>query len=192
MISRAWLSSFNDARPSDIAGHLLYLYDITVELGAKSVLELGVRGGISTRAFLTALESTDGHLYSVDRDIGDLSFRPGQIGGDMEEVALRRWTLIRGLSLEVEVPQLAWDIVFIDTDHGFKITLAELQRFAPHVRPGGAVLLHDWEATQPHMDVEGATRAFLADEPEGAWALEAREGSYGLGIIRRKEAPSEA
>src|SRR5262249_32923697 len=86
------------------------------------------------------------------------------------------------------------DVLFIDTDHSYDHTLAELRTYMPRVRPGGIVLLHDteWEQTgaspdecrqldEPGGSVTAALDAW-AEETGMAW--ENRPGSYGLGIIR--------
>lgn len=69
---------------SDVQGHLPFLYEhaalprgITSRGGdskgesipwgkRKVILELGVRGGISTSALLAGVEKSGGHLWSVD------------------------------------------------------------------------------------------------------------------------------
>jgi Methyltransferase domain len=40
------------------------------------------------------------------------------------------------------------DVLFIDTNHLYDHTLAELRAYVPRVRPGGTVLCHDTELTR--------------------------------------------
>ena len=108
-----------------------------------SVLELGVRSGNSTSAFLTAAEKTGGHVWSVDTEPPDVPVHWADSG---------LWTFIQGDDLTLEPPVTAFDVVFIDTSHHYAHTLTELRRFVPIVKPGGTVLLHD--TLLAHVDGE--------------------------------------
>ncbi len=115
---------------SDIKGHLEYLYNTVIQLSAQVILELGVRSGESTKAFLEACKETGGKLISID--IVDCS----QVSAD------KHWQFIQ--SDDLDIP---WDkdidILFIDTSHTYEQTLAELKKFAPYVKKGGKIILHD-------------------------------------------------
>src|SRR5579872_7286938 len=52
--------------PADIHDHLGALFAETVAARPRLIVELGTRGGISTRALLAAAEVSDAHLLSVD------------------------------------------------------------------------------------------------------------------------------
>jgi predicted O-methyltransferase YrrM len=103
--------------PSDIYEHLPTFVDIATRMKAQTVIELGTRGGVSTVAWLYAMEQTGGHLWSVDVD-------PAPMFGAHE-----RWTFIQGDDTKPEtlaqLPDKA-DIVFIDTSHLYVHTLQEL------------------------------------------------------------------
>lgn len=132
------------ATPSDINQHLRTFVQTCVHLNAKAVIELGVRWGTSTIAWLYGLSQTDGRLWSVD-----VSPKP-----DLED---RRWTFIQGDDLEpgvvLQTPSNV-DVVFIDTTHSYEQTLAELELYIPKVRDGGRVLLHDTEVETPEGVVD--------------------------------------
>jgi hypothetical protein len=51
---------------SDIVDHLPRLYDEVTRYREPQIIELGVRSGNSTAAFLAAVEKVGGHLWSVD------------------------------------------------------------------------------------------------------------------------------
>ncbi len=51
--------------------------------------------------------------------------------------------------MAAQVPLHDVDILFIDTSHAYAHTLAELQLYAPRVRKGGLVFLHDTEVRVP-------------------------------------------
>jgi predicted O-methyltransferase YrrM len=134
----SFLAEFLDrcARWSDINEHLPTLYDLA---RGKDVIELGVRSGNSTAAFLAAVEQ-DGHLWSVDID------RP-RIPEDW--FSSPHWTFIQGDDLHVADQLPSVDIVFIDTSHTFEQTSAELDLYLPKIQRPGLFLLHDTEVVQP-------------------------------------------
>jgi predicted O-methyltransferase YrrM len=164
--------------PSDIKQHLPQLHD-EASTGGAVVIELGVRSGNSTAAFLAALETHGGHLWSSD-------INPPRVPWLGHE----QWTFIKGDDLLVadDMPDDV-DVVFIDTSHHYTQTLAELAVYVPKVKPGGVVLLHDVELERP----EGAAPSDPAfpvrravDEFCAAQGLtpEYVTGCYGLGVIR--------
>lgn len=166
---------------SDIVDHLPTLHGHVLRYTEPVVLELGVRSGNSTAAFLAAANLVDGHVWSVD--IG-LHQAPGwwwQTG---------RWSPIVGNDLDPTVlarlPQSV-DVLFIDTSHAYDHTLAELRTYVPRVKPGGVVLCHDTEleapelvGPQPPFPVAKAIAEYCT---ETGLAWQNITGSYGLGVI---------
>ena len=153
------------ATPSDINEHLTELVHIVQKLEAKTVIELGVRYGASTAAFLHALEQTDGHLWSVD---------PVRLWNG---VPLDRWTFLEGYDTDEHVlaalPEQA-DIIFIDTTHEYLQTRAEIELYRSRVREGGAMIFHDTNVewfdhhipqSQPPFPVRRAVNELLGDKP---------------------------
>jgi predicted O-methyltransferase YrrM len=150
-------------RDSDIVEHLPTFVDVVHALKATTVIELGVRGGVSTTAWLYAVADTGGHVWSVDVD-------PTPAHGTFADTG--RWTFILGDDCSPEVlaqlPRSA-DVVFIDTSHAYDHTYRELAAYVPRVRPGGLVLLHDTEVLAPDnigpqvpFPVKEAVRDFCA------------------------------
>ncbi len=176
----------SDPATSDIAVHLDYLSE---QARGKVVIELGVRGGVSTRAFL----KTGSMVWSCDLD------PPWGPDGDLR--ADPRWCFTLGSSTaDSTLARMPYscDVLFIDTSHEYDQTLLELEVYWPRVRPGGVVLLHDtmWETIDP--DANGGRWCRELDQPGGpvTRAIEAfctahgltwvnRPGSYGLGVIRK-------
>lgn len=163
--------------PSDIVGHLPRFVLMTLEMDASHVIELGTRTGVSTVAWLYALEQTGGWLTSIDidakPDIGDHA----------------HWKFIQGDDTDPAIyGQLdPADIVFIDTSHLYEHTLIELNLYRWLVKPGGKLVLHDTELAQPigapprpRFPVRTAIQEFCA--AEGLTWTEHR-GSWGLGVI---------
>jgi hypothetical protein len=159
------------AEDSDIALHLPFLYE---NARGRTVIELGVRSGNSTAAFLAA----GADVWSADTE--EPQVPEGWRGNP-------RWHFLRGNDLDPDIlsrlPAEA-DIVFIDTAHTYEHTLAELRAYAPRARL--LVLLHDtqWmngrDAGTPSGDVARALDDYCA-EAGLSWVN--RPGSYGLGVI---------
>lgn len=163
---------------SDIMAHLPRLH--AEASGGKRVIELGVRSGNSTAAFLAAIERDGGHLWSVDIESPTV---PSAWWG------LECWTFIHGDDLELE-PSMPNDVdlVFIDTSHTYSQTFDELVAYLGHLRPGGVFLLHDTEVRTPDGDGSGidfpvvqAIEVFIAST---GYSVEYVEGCNGLGVIR--------
>lgn len=161
---------------SDIQGHLETFVSTAVEMDAKKIIELGTRGGVSTSAWLYALEQTGGHLWAVD-------IAPAP------EFESPHWTFIQGDDCSPAVlNQLPYDvdIVFIDTSHHYDHTIRELELYLPRVRSGGYIMLHDTELDYPdggpsiQYPVKKAIGTFCMDHSL-TWTN--HEHSYGLGII---------
>ena len=112
---------------------------LAVEFRCKTIMELGVGTGESTVAFLMSARETGGHVYSVDRDacpVAEERVRTLGLHG--------WWTFMQ----EDDIGTTWWridaiDMLFIDTDHEYNHTLAELMKFEPLVRPGGIIAMHD-------------------------------------------------
>lgn len=153
--------------PSDMQGHLATLYGWVVRLRPEWVIELGVRSGVSTAAFLAGLErNRKGKLWSCDiedirREIRD---HP-------------RWQFAVGDDLKPEdldpPPPSRCQLLFIDTSHKRKQTRRELEIYGERVEPGGVVLAHD-------VDERGCGAAVRG------WSLAMENGDkatrcYGLG-----------
>lgn len=131
------------AQWSDVQYCMERMYGTALCYPEGAVLELGVRSGNSTSAFLAAAEKTGGHVWSVDTVPPEVPRH--WAGSDL-------WTFVQGDDLTLEPPVTAFDVVFIDTSHHYAHTLTELRRFVPAVKPGGRVLLHD--TLLAHVDGE--------------------------------------
>lgn len=176
MIVEAYIDACE--KPSDINEHLPTFVDLCVSLNAKTVIELGTRGGVSTIAWLYGLELTDGHLWSVDVD-------------PKPALDHERWTFIQGSDLDPStlerLPKQA-DIVFVDTSHDYQQTKAELNVYKWRVRPGGRIVLHDtalphpegWTRDQPKFPVGVAVDEFCKEE---RFKVRYWQNCFGLGVI---------
>lgn len=150
----------------DMAPHIDTLMRYTA--GAKTVIEWGVRGGVSTWAILDAIAS-DGRLYSVDINN---CIVPRRVSEDP------RWTFLVGDDLDPEVVALLpahADVVFIDTSHTYEQTVGEL-RLADALT--GRIVMHDFV-------MEPVARAATEFCNEGHWHVVSNELPYGLALLER-------
>ena len=167
---------------SDIREYLPLLHGYARLYPGVRVLEVGVRSGNSTVAFLAAAQAMGGHVWSVDID-SDCFNRPWH--------GHPAWTFTCGDSTHPAVtgkqPHQV-DVLFLDGDHGKQKVLDELAAYFPRVQPGGVALLHD-------------TRIRWPGEPPGTWPVTRAldefceqqglrwaelPGAYGLGVIVRE------
>ena len=162
---------------SDVFDHLPTFVSAVAHAATKSnpvrVIELGVRYGVSTVAWLWALQNGVGELWAVD---GSPPCEEPTMKVDLLNplMDLDHFHFILGWDTEVEVlcqlPDEV-DIVFIDTNHIYEETLVELETYLPRVKNGGKIMLHDTallstpNATTPQPDypVRSAMREFCAD-----------------------------
>ena len=122
--------------PSDINEHLHTLYNIS--LGSDVIVELGVRGLISTFAFLAAKPKK---LYSID------ICRPEEWGctnfSEIEKAAKDQldFNFIQHASETVKIPEETIDILFVDTIHTATQVRKELNSFGDKVTK--YIIFHD-------------------------------------------------
>lgn len=149
----------------DMAPHVATLAGLAAE--ARTVVEFGVRGGVSTWAILDGLPS-HGRLWSVDVNPCTVPVRVAHDG---------RWTFLEGDDLDPQIqaalPPRA-DLVFIDTSHEYQQTVAELA-YAVTLDPR-RIVLHDYVM----QSVEQAASEFCQRE---SWRLVDNELPFGLATL---------
>ena len=146
------------------------------------IIECGTRMGYSACAFLAGIERADqgGELWSVDID-------EPRVPSWWHDLPF--WHQITADSVSPEA--LAFcpdgvDILFSDTSHEYHQTLNELLAYAPKVRPGGIILVHDVDAvgenaTAVHCpDVAPAMDEFCR-QTGLSWYM--HPGWNGLGVV---------
>jgi len=142
-------AAFGGAMPpaSDISDHLGTLFYEAVAQRPRLMVELGTRGGESTRALLAAARHTGAHLLSVDIEpCGDIPDLPAEFKThwsfvQADDVAFGRdlfsgWCQARGLPAEAPV-------LFLDTSYEYEHTREELKVWLPRIPVGGVAMFHD-------------------------------------------------
>jgi predicted O-methyltransferase YrrM len=160
---------------SDVQYCMPRMHDTAASYPGVAILELGVRSGFSTSAFLAAAEQAQGHLWSID--VND-----PEVPAHWLESPL--WTFIKGDDVQVPFVAPGIDVLFIDTIHTYSHTLAELHRFVPMVKPGGTVLLHDTVYSMQGEEGYPVARALdtFCTETGRKW-VEHGGGEFGFGEI---------
>lgn len=149
----------------------------TLARGCRTIVEFGIRGGVSTWALLNGL-AADGELHGVD--VVDVTGTlPSAVRDDP------RFRFVLGDSLEVELPEHA-DLVMIDSSHEFTQTVCELRRAAT-LEPA-VIACHDYlyeHTPQVRWAIDGyVAKGYLRDEP---YRLDRVEPSrWGLAILVRR------
>lgn len=165
---------------SDIQGHIPFLRETAASYTDPVIIELGVRSGESTSAFLAGIAAPGGHLWSAD--VNDPVVPE-------EWHRLPYWHFLKADDCSPEA--LSWlpaqcDILFIDTSHERDHTDRELRLYMPRVKPGGVALFHDTLLAKEGGE-EGRGHVWDALD---AWCAEMgrswenRPGSFGMGVVR--------
>jgi predicted O-methyltransferase YrrM len=175
---------------------ILSLLERLKSLQPRRVLEIGTSAG-GTLLLFSRVAAPDALLVSIDLQIGGgynrlrsglyQSFARGEqrivlIRGDSHREATRR-RLAAALAGE------RLDFLFIDGDHSAAGVRQDFEDYAPFVRPGGIIALHDIRA-----DEEGLGGEVYRVWPELAARFEGEElvdesgpPGYGIGLLRWPE-----
>lgn len=159
------------------------LYGKAVEAKAKTIVEIGVMIGQSTRALLKAAVENKGHLYSVELSNDSLSLVGEALKSGGMDTSF--WTAICGDDLEVAK---AWTVpiefLLIDTSHEYEFTKKELEAYFKFVVQQGIIVLHD----SYYPPVKQAIDDWM--KLHGEWMFDditpVGDG-WGLGLLRRKQ-----
>jgi hypothetical protein len=128
---------------SGMAGHALLLYNLTWQMNAQLVVEIGLGPGDSTSVFLLAMQATGGKLVSIDIEAKPLAERKVDLLGLRDhwefickpsEIVAREWKLERKI-----------DILLVDGLHTYNQVKLEYRLFKPLMKKGGYMLFHDSE-----------------------------------------------
>lgn len=175
---------------------VLGLLDRVAALRPRAVCEIGTSAG-GTLYLLTRVAADDAIVVSVDiaipphtRVARAKGARPGQqlvsVAGNSHDEETRRL-------VERSVAGRPLDVLFIDGDHSYAGVRADFELYAPLVRPGGLIALHD---IQPDARTRhGAATGAISGEVPVFWTeikrryrteeliADADQDGYGIGIV---------
>lgn len=179
--------------PGDIRHYLHHLYwlaRMTHKIG--KIVELGVREGDSTRALLAACQDVGASLWSYDIENAGpvVPQKTAQYGIPWFDGV--PWFFLQQDSVKAaqDWPHGAVDLVFVDTDHSYETTRAEISAWHRHVRPGGAMAFHDYCLRDAGRDGVGPAVEEFANRWAPEWRLEFfssnYEGGTGFCVLYRR------
>jgi predicted O-methyltransferase YrrM len=141
----------------------------------RVVVELGSWMGASAIAMARSVRRWGGTVTCVDTWAGELDDSGGSEGGKSPLMLLScaRSIVFAGVSASVRlIPALTreaaacWsepiDFLYVDADHSHAGTLADLEAWGPHVKPGGLIVGDDYEH-RLYPGVKTAWQAFAKD-----------------------------
>lgn len=135
--------------------------------GGFVACEVGSYVGASTCFLAAAATLRQGHVHAIDTWTNDAM--PGEPVEDTwarfadNTERFRLWiTAHRGVARQMKdrVPQV--DLLFLDGDHSYEGTLADLTDYAPKLKPGGILAMHDFT----YDTVRAATSDYFRSRPK--------------------------
>jgi len=170
---------------SDINEHLPLMTILCTLMKPKTIVELGVRAGVSTQAFLAYVEANnDSRLYSYDiRDVCSESYYKNC--GILERFPKAKnfdfWNFEIGDSLKVhnKWEDNSIDILFIDTKHKPEQLRLELESWHKKVKSNGIIIMHDVVLKKAKLKI-GITQF---QEKHPSFKYMECDYNYGLGIL---------
>ncbi|MEN8244987.1 MAG: class I SAM-dependent methyltransferase [Thermodesulfobacteriota bacterium] len=182
------------------------LYDAALEVSSKGpCLEIGSYCGKSAVYLGLACKKAGGVLYSIDHHQGSEEQQPGEEYFDPDLFdyrnfavdtfgAFRRTLAMADLDQTVipvvsrsETVAANWatplSLVFIDGGHALETVTADYHVWAPHLQPGGCLLIHDI-FEDPAKGGQAPYQVYRMALESGDYTPEPRVKT--LGILRRK------
>ncbi len=149
-----WLAQ---ARPNAMSDHLNTLFWHVMEASPDYIVELGTRGGDSTRVLLEAADKLDIKVLSIDiNDCGEIDVphrerwefvQSDDVG--FGEQGFPRWCEGNGLSQQAK-------FIYIDTSHLYEHTCKEIAVWSKHLADGGVMVFHDTNMRKVYGRLDGS------------------------------------
>lgn len=170
ILQREYFAACNTV--SDINRHVPVLHRLAQE--CDSVVELGVRTGVSTRAFLPLNVKLRSYDIEADHRVSELFLVANMQGKDMQ--------YIMGDSLKIDIEPA--DMMFVDTVHSYEQVSAELARHGHKIRK--YIAFHDtFVFGLGKENVLSAVIDYVMANPEWEFCHYDTENN-GLTVIKRK------
>lgn len=131
---------------TDISSHLDTLFIKTIEMSPQKIVELGIRGGESSRIFGYAAKETGAKLIGVD--IVPCTYPNGSFvqSDDVAYAAVYKNTYGSDI-----------DVLFIDTSHYYEHTVQEINAWFPLLSKSALVIFHDTNMMDKFTRKNGTT-----------------------------------
>jgi predicted O-methyltransferase YrrM len=173
--------------------HQLTFFALAMSIGAKRILELGVRDGNSTVPWILAARELGGFVDSVDLE--PTKWQCPDLGKDY-------WKFTQSDAIKFLEDCVAnntqYDLIYVDDWHSYAHVKRELELVESMITPSGIILLHDlmYNNSQPdyHMELNAADpqwaeggpyRAVKELDPE-IWEWATIPSNHGMTLLRKK------
>lgn len=152
--SLAFVQQYVQDHPSDISDHLEGMYNAALQARPRLIVELGVRGGESTKVLDRVCHDVGGEMLSVDLE--PCAYEGVRYGRFFQMDDLEFARRFRELSHIASI-----DVLFIDTSHMYEHTREEIAAFFPLLSDTALVMFHDTNLRHTYVRRDGST--------DGAW-----------------------
>ena len=173
--------------------HQLTFFALAMSIGARRILELGVRDGNSTAPWIMAAMELDGFVDSVDLE---------PTRWQCPEAGRPYWKFTQSDAIKFLEDCVAnntqYDLIYVDDWHSYAHVKRELEIIEHMITPSGIILLHDlmYNNSQPdyHMELNAADpqwaeggpyRAVKELDPE-IWEWATIPSNHGMTLLRKK------
>jgi len=179
--------------------HTLPIFSLVLASKAKTIIELGSRGGNTLLPFVLGASKTNGMVYSVDID--DCS---DQLKKVIPEKYYNYYKFVHQDAIQFLKD---WDrskkvdLVFVDDWHSYDQVKQELHLLSDMVTEKGIILLHDtmYQGAEPYYHISttssgewanGAPARAVLELPSIFWEYVTLPWNNGLTIVRKKTIPN--
>lgn len=157
------------AKDTDISSHLTTLYKRVLQQQPKLIVELGVRGGESSKVFALINEEIGSRSIGVDLDKCDYSFVPNGHFIQADDIKFAK----KFSALKQEI-----DVLFIDTSHLYEHTRQEISSWFPFLSDHALVIFHDTNLKSEYTRHNGTKGTAWDNERGVIRAVEEYFGSW--------------
>jgi predicted O-methyltransferase YrrM len=136
--------SANYSKHSDISDHLNSIFFFALISNPKLIVELGTRGGESTKALLAACKVSQSKMLSIDiNDCSPISLphREHWAFEQADDIEFGKKHFEMWCKDNNVAPVI--DTLFIDTSHEYEHTKDEISTWSKYLRSGSIMLFHD-------------------------------------------------
>jgi predicted O-methyltransferase YrrM len=143
-------------RDVDLGGihgsEMLFMLQACLVEEPKFLLEVGVRGGQSTRFLAAVAERFDGQLIAIEGILHPRAVEKiEELNLSHRVTFINRWSPWLG-----EIPDWEIDFLFLDGDHDFISTIVDYHFFNHFVKKGGLIVFHNPEVQAVRRAIDEA------------------------------------